>query len=695
MKGDYSPLNLNCLGALIQNQGLAVPERVYQEVGTYNKLTDKVNHGNLVAGSFFLKLADAIRLAYDKIGNVEATDITPQQFLNLTNIGHASIPLLGNSAPATYIDNKASYTQHDKRFGFLSIFAYQAWTEMYINNGTYSDFLSTISTCIAFKNKSNKVIRSLHKSQYYLDGIYSNMNDLVTADITGVNLSTFFWGQDLIRLGRSLDLENIDKFGLPSVLLKTLYKNNGITKALSLALLTAGISPTELTNIINSEEVSIDQERTILASFFIIMGPDLEDVCTILNCQIPNLETLADLLDLKKLFPYSYQALTVPQYNSIKLPTNSKTYYLIYKDGEVDMGNSLGFGDRLINVLPEKQAFACDAFSLSMMQIKAIKKINIEKFSQVVSNLEIVSDLNVNGTNIPTDVTSINPAFKDVAKGSGNLHMYCTSDFFASMTDYVYPWNDLQAIINYYNNSGNVMALRGTYENIFNCVSGPAPYYALSDLIDNANAQIRQLQLDNPQLADMANKLYDFFGNMLAIEQNARDAALGDTTTYQSGGTNEIYSFMDVLYSYSLDTKEYETAQFLENIADLNTVGGRSLIGSMREYRNATRLGLAGIELDNGVDYEEFVVPKPTGTKPNSGTSFPSFTSAGQLKDVTIVTGAATTPGSLGGSPETQLIPSNLNLLDMVTAATVLPPEEAVHSVTICNCDCWDLLDHR
>lgn len=694
MKGDYSPLNLNCLGALIQDQGLAVPTKVYQEVGTYNKITDRVNHGNIVTGSFLLKLAESIRIAYEKIGNDPALNITPEQFMNLTNIGHSTIPLLGNSPPSTYTDAR-EYPQSKRRYGFLGVFAYQAWTEFYLNNGSYADFLSTLSSCIAFKNKSNKVIRSLHKSQFYLDGIYSNMNDLVTADITGVNLSTFFWGQDLIRLGRALDLSNIDNFGLPSVLLKTLYKNNALTKAVNLALLTAGISPTELTNICNGQEVTLDQERTILAAFYIIMGPDLADVCTILNCQCPNLDTLADLIDLKKLFPYSYQSLTVPQYNSLKLPTNSKTYYLIYKDGEVNMGSNLGFGDRLINILSEKQAFACDAFSMSMMQIKAIKKANIEKFAQVVSNLEVVQDLNINGTNIPTDVASINPAFKDIAKGSGDLHMYCTSDFFASMTDYVYPWKELNSIISYYNSSGNIQALSITYDNIYNCVSGQAPFYTLSDLIDNANNQIRQLQLDNPQLADMANKLYDFFGEMLAIEQNARDAALGDTSTYQSGGTNEVYSFMDVLYSYSLDTKEYETAQFLENIADLNTVGGRSLIGSMREYRNAARLGLAGIELDNGVDYEELTIPKPTGTKPNSGTTYPPFTSAGQLKDVTIVTGAATTPGSLGGSPETQLVPSNLNLLDMVTAATVLAPEQAIQDVTICNCDCWDLLNHN
>lgn len=110
MKGDYSPLNLNCLGALVQDQGLAVPPKVYEFVGTYNKLTDHVAHGSIVTSSVLLKLADAIRVAYEKIGTDEATKITHQQFRNLVNIGHDSIPLLGNSAPQSILEHTQNLT---------------------------------------------------------------------------------------------------------------------------------------------------------------------------------------------------------------------------------------------------------------------------------------------------------------------------------------------------------------------------------------------------------------------------------------------------------------------------------------------------------------------------------------------------------------------------------------------------------
>jgi hypothetical protein len=48
--------------------------------------------------------------------------------------------------------------------------------------------------------------------------------------------------------------------------------------------------------------------------------------------------------------------------------------------------------------------------------------------------------------------------------------------------------------------------------------------------------------------------------------------------------------------------------------------------------------------------------------------------------------------GSLGGSPQSTLIPSNLNILNMATGPSVLVPKAAIQHVSDCNCDCWDLL---
>ena len=176
----------------------------------------------------------------------------------------------------------------------------------------------------------------MQESKTFLKGTYSNMNDLASGDITGVSLATKTFGQDCIRAGKVIDLNKIAKFGLPSVLLQTIRKYNTLTQSLVLALLTSGLSNQEIDSISkNTDAVSKTQEQQIYGAFLIITGTDLEEILIPLNCKTQGLDTLADLLNVKKLFPNSYQSLTVPMYNTTSGPTNSKTYYPVFDNNNV------------------------------------------------------------------------------------------------------------------------------------------------------------------------------------------------------------------------------------------------------------------------------------------------------------------------------------------------------------------------
>ncbi len=50
----------------------------------------------------------------------------------------------------------------------------------------------------------------------FLEGVYSNMSDLISADIAGVNLASIPFGNDLINLGTGINLQDIATFGMPS-----------------------------------------------------------------------------------------------------------------------------------------------------------------------------------------------------------------------------------------------------------------------------------------------------------------------------------------------------------------------------------------------------------------------------------------------------------------------------------------------
>jgi hypothetical protein len=159
------------------------------------------------------------------------------------------------------------------------------------------------------------------------------MNDLITADITNVSLATKAFGQDLIALGKAIDLSTIATYGLPSNLLKTLVKYNALTKNLSLAIISAGIPVDELGAIIsNVTQPNNDQERKLYAAYYITVGDTLAEVLVPLNCKTKGLSSLADLLNPAKMFPTSYKTLTVQLYNTGTQngAQNSKIAFPIY-----------------------------------------------------------------------------------------------------------------------------------------------------------------------------------------------------------------------------------------------------------------------------------------------------------------------------------------------------------------------------
>ena len=522
----------------------------------------------------------------------------------------------------------------------------------------------------------------------FLDGTYSNMNDLITGDIAGVNLSTFYWGQDLIRVGRALDLSMIDKFGEPSVLLKTLSKNRAITKALNLVLVSAGFTSNTLSQLINTDIATPEQQKLLYATFTLIQGNDLQDVLIPLNCQTPNLTTLADLLDPKKLFPNSFGSLSYPVYNAIKLPTNSKTYHLIYAGGQPAINPDVNFADRLLNIIPRDVAFSAGAFAYSMMQIKRIKQMDIQKFAQVVQNLENTVDLdNINGTSSPTDANLVLQALPSIANGTGVDGTFTMLDYFGAMTNIHYPWGELQEKITNLQSP----ALVTLYNDLLTYLNGSGPYPDVETIyVPQANNIIQGILTGRPDAARSLNETYNKFGEYLLKEQQARASALPAIADIVADNT-DIISFIESLDGFAKDTVKGGTASIIDQIANRNTVGGSSLVAAMREERNRARLGLTGAEQDNNIGQNSKPLPRPTNKTLNELPLKGDFdvTTNPAITNLPLATGASPIPGSFGGSSENTLVPTNLSILVQPSTESLVSPERATELVVLCNCDCW------
>jgi len=743
----YSPMNLNCIGSFLNNQGLNVNQDAANRMGYYDNGT--YTPGTVTGGNFLQLTSEIFRLAFDirypvksmgqlivgrryyirslgttglhtdftlvgaagsRVGivfkatstggdiagtngtvndvtGVSQDGMTLQQYTNLLTMGN-SVPLLTNTPPPYYSMDFYSTTC---RHGFIGEFAVQAYEEFYLNSGSYSDFFSVFSTILGYKDTTNGVIESLTLGLTHLDGIYSNMNDLITGDISGVSISTFFWGQDLTKLGRALDLQTIQSFGSPDNLLRTIAKNKAMTGSLNIALSASGLSTGDITNIINGQSADNNQQKLLYACYNLITGKDLVEILIPLNCRTKGLDSLADLLNLKKIFPNSYQTLTFPQYNSEPKTTNSKTYYLLYQGTQVNKIPSLSYGSRLAGILPSDIAYAVDAFSMSMRQVKNIQNIDIEKFAQVVTNLENVNDLTVNGTNIPTNKAAIQAALSKIAYGSTTSGKFLTIDFFGCLTNLYYPWKEISDAITALEQLPEVTELEGHFQTMYNALNKPLGTVTSSAFaanvqpsIDAINILVTNIFYAHRDLIAPINTLYNQMGAGLAREQFIRKKAIPGGIENTVSSDTDIYSFIDNLSTYSSETETGGTAVVIENIANTATLGGQSLIGSMREARNSQRMGLMGGELDNKVESNPLNVPVANGAKAML------LTTTGSV-EVSVVNGGPE-PGSLGGSPQSTLVPGNLNILNMATGPSVLVPSAAIQHVSACNCDCWDLL---
>jgi hypothetical protein len=659
--GIQSPLGINTLGSLLSNQGLAINPVETQIIGVSQSLST-YTAGTIVNNTCLNYLVQAIDEAYT-IGIDTAT------YNNLISIGSSSIPALGDSKPSTYVytgsnvgplGNQpawggANYTAGNEatRYGYLRLIALQAYDEFNYNDSLpeYKDFLNSIQVSQSYMNSQNSTIQTLQNSKTFLTGTYSNINALITGDISGVNLATLAFGKDLQNLGKSIDLTRISTFGLPSNLLLTLQKYSAITKSLSIALLSTGLTTFELKEILTGlVGVSKSQEQKLYQAFSIILGQDLFDILIPLNCKTQNLQSLLDLLNPIKLFPNSYQSLTVPVYNLTPTTTNSKTYYLIYNNqgvnsqlnqpaianqigtitppgpppilssiptnnqGIIYQAPPVGFGSYLDSILPADIATAAGAFSFSMQQIKNITNVPIEKFAQVVSTLETTKDLSVNGTSIPVDVSGTDAAIATIALGSGPYGAYTLSDFFGCMSSLPYDWTQIQTLINELetNRAGSAgnRGLYQIYEALYNTVlannpSTPVGEAAIQVLIDEANTEIQTILTNNGERAEALNALWEITGTQLTTEQRARSRALFPVPVPRDGTLTKFpesqMSFVDAIPSMAPDTRPHMYAQTLEAIADLSTLGGQSMIGMLRETRNQIRLSIVGIPLDNNI----------------------------------------------------------------------------------------------
>jgi hypothetical protein len=738
-QGNLTPLGTNVLCALLEGKGISINKDAATAYGLSNTVAQHTR-GTIENNTYLNLVSQSIRKAYEKLGS-DITLSTYNKLIaigkeSIPALGNSNpstfpdyMPLLIESYtcgggqsyyqlhyipehltkgserivsvkvngvtvdPSNYQitgdtlrytgkllpgDKIGVFSVEGTSYGFVHVISNQAMREFKYGKKTLEDFCLSFTICQGFISQSNSKINTLKNAMGFLDGTYSNMNDLITSDITGITLSTLHWGQDLVKLGRAIDLSKLTTFGSPYNLLLTMKKNNSIINSVAQVLLTSGFNTSSLNELLDeSREPTKLELKNLYTTFEQIKDDTLKDVLITLNVQTENIETLADLLNPKKLFPKSYASLTVPKFNTSSGPTNSKTYYLIYANGGVNSQlEQFNYGEELQGIVPRYVYKACGSLRTSMLQVKHIQNMEIEKFSQIVSNMETTSGLdNVNGGSAPTNSDALKKALQQVALGTGENGTYVVTDFFGAMTGINYKLDKVKELIS----ELETTELKEIYQKLLEEVSESLPSTEkIEQYIWEANNEIKNIKNRKPIVSNDLNTIWDSIGKQLLKEMTARDLAI---TQYTQGTVTDIYGFNDSINLWALETEPNMSAQVLEAISDLNHIGGQSIIGMMREERNSKRLGLAGGTTDNKIPDVPPVTSVAEPTIPvGNGETLPK------------VTGETQTPGSFGGSPEIDLVPANLDIFNISTTTkpSIIEPIKAVEQVIHCNCDCWD-----
>ena len=376
-------------------------------------------------------------------------------------------------------------------------------------------------------------------------------------------------------------------------------------------------------------------QQQIYDLFVSLSASELVQVKGILKCTQDSIATGADLFDPTKQFPTSYITLTAP------LSANGVSNRAIYTNtsGSVN-GVFDSLGARLANILPNDLAIANGALARSFGQIKNIEGTNIETFSTAANATETMKDLPLiqNLTSyVPagvveywTDYYGLNSNIQLATGPEGNFTLADCIGYAAGFNSalplkqnarLLAQMNTAGELDVFYNDAGDSSSSTGVLVVLEYLIDGaydpdPTDYiipagvygagtYATFDLAYTAVITAAKSLMQSVYSANTTAQSVQ--ANFKRIqEQQAReklnrakmDLVLSDI---QSQDTNAT-SLAGSLGSYALDVTDGGPAEFLERIANFDTLGGQAMIASMREARNISVLGAAQIQQDGILD---------------------------------------------------------------------------------------------
>jgi hypothetical protein len=300
--------------------------------------------------------------------------------------------------------------------------------DAYLGNGDAGRFAQGFLAVQGFISVTNDYINSAVNANTYLGPTFTNMDALVTADISAVNPDIENFGVDLEKQGQLVNLANLNLYGTPAGLIQQISARAGITDAaipvLQQALTNAGLSRTDIRDLVQNNVQSLlnpgglsanqfDRLQKIAWLAMTAVGTDeLAQILSILEVTTPNITTLSDLLDPVKVFPLSYTTLQtpssdgpVPIFDSVGA-VNSNVQPIVNSYLPTQSGC-----DELGKIIPQADAVANKAIQVGLQQIPGIADSLLPALAETARGYTnqpwnpaqpyLVNDLVANGEPVP------------------------------------------------------------------------------------------------------------------------------------------------------------------------------------------------------------------------------------------------------------------------------------------------------
>lgn len=436
-------------------------------------------------------------------------------------------------------------------------------------------FISHFQVAWTYVQTMNKMIESSVKNQEYLANTFDNFDNLCTGGIAILSSDLKATGAELAKLGSSFDFKYIEHLGTPQGLARVLI-NKQLWMYISEELAAQDLDPAAVKKDIvglQEKQLPLSVQKKCYAAFKTVTGTKLSTIKQKLRVYNNDIQTLADLLDLTRLFPETY--------NKLRSVHSGSTVKEIYTGGSAS-AEYAGLGKEFYTIFSKDQADANFAFKKALQQVKCITETNPVELAKLMNDLE---------TGFPTDElmssATVEYFTETVGRGDGTHGTFYLTDLIGSPTHLPHHADRYWKIVTILEAGVGLSNIESVFAQLDNVslTSGQ-----ITTLLSQADGHIDTYIANYPNDAETMNEGYETMALHVADELiNMYDAGIDYDNTVALERTS-VALFGQNLHSYATLTELYGPANVISQLADESTQAGRAIHAALKEGYNKAKI---------------------------------------------------------------------------------------------------------